>query len=220
MIHKVSIYGNPFVGLFARANEKICLIGTSVDEKIVRIVKQFATPIKISLAHSDLIGLFCAMNSNGIILDRLVEEGEIEILKIKIKDEGLDMNIYRMKTGFSPGNNICTNDFGGLINKKMERKEIDAIADNLGIEIEPMAINGFLTVGSTIFATNKFFIAHPKTSEEEFKRVKEILKIDGYTGTLNSGFPFPSIAIAGNSNGCMVGNITTGYEIYRLNEYW
>jgi putative translation initiation factor eIF-6 len=220
MIQKASIYGNPFVGLFIRSNEKICLTGPSIDEKIIRIVEKFAIPIKVSMAESDLIGLFCTMNSNGLILDRLTTDKEIESIKNKFRELSMDMNIYKMKTNFSPGNNICVNDFGGIINKNINKKEVKAIEETLSIEILPMSIGEFSTVGGVVFTTNKFFIACPKINEDEFKNLRDILRVDGYAGTLNSGFPFPSIAIAGNTKGCIVGNLTTGFEIYRLNEYW
>ncbi len=220
MIYKASIYGNPFIGLFIKSNEKICLVGPSTSEKIIKIIENFAIPIKISIAESDLIGLFCSMNSHCIILDRLTKDEELNDIKNKIKEIGIDMNVYRMKTNFSPGNNICINDFGGMVNYKMDKREIKEIEENSNVEIFPRRINGFSTIGSTIFTTNKFFIAHPKITTEEFNDVKKILKVNGYAGTLNSGFPFPSAAIAGNTKGCIVGNLTTGFEIYRLNEFW
>lgn len=213
---KISVFGNPFIGLFLRANEKICLLGKTLDEKIEKSIF-FATTIRVSLADSDLIGVYSIMNSNGIILSKLTSDEEIRKLKNEIYERKIDLNIHRSL--FSPGNNICVNDNGGIMNIKFkeEKKEIE---DVLGVEMETMKINGILTIGSAVFATNKFFISHPKTSEEEFEKIKEILRVPGYCGTLNSGFPFPSLSIVGNSKGCIVGALTTGYEIFKLNEYW
>ena len=77
------------------------------------------------------------------------------------------------------GNNIVVNDKGGIISDRITREETLRMQDTLGVDLVQIQIAGYHTVGSCCIATNKGFLTHFKTSEEEFSAIESALKVRG-----------------------------------------
>ncbi|MEM4298605.1 MAG: translation initiation factor 6, partial [Nitrososphaerota archaeon] len=56
-------------------------------------------------------------------------------------------------------------------------------------------------------------VIHPNASEEEVKRVQEVLKVDVEPATVNGGVPFVASGIVVNSQAAIVGSLTRGPEL-------
>ncbi|MFH1785663.1 MAG: translation initiation factor IF-6 [Candidatus Micrarchaeota archaeon] len=212
---KIAYYGNPWIGMFIKSNNEITMLPIDSMKKIEDMIQERlkTKTVKIGMGDSNLLGIYIAMNSNGIILPNIVKEEEVAVLK-KI---GLNVHISTDKYN-AHGNNIAVNDNGGIINPNIEKEDAKKIADVLGVELVPTTIAGFSTVGSSCIATNSGYLAHFKSTDDELKKMKDIFKVDGNKGTMNTGTGFVSYGAVVNKNGYIVGENTTAYEIGRLEE--
>lgn len=212
-IARATIYGDPFIGLYARTNDEITIV-SNIPEKFAMALAQLKTVlIKTPIADSILTGLYVVMNNNGIVVPQFISNEEIA----KLKETKL--NVTKIKSKLCAlGNNIVANNHAAIANPRFERAAIKQIEDALGVEVIKMTLAGFATPGTVVLATSRGFVAHPATKEEELRRLSEILKVDGGIATANCGVPFPAISVIANSNGLVVGEQTTGWELGRLRE--
>ena len=214
MMIKLNFYGNPYIGVYAKANDRFALIPEDSTEKFEHAVcsRLKVEPVRVSLVSSSILGIYSAMNSNGIVVPHIVYKEEVQ----KIKRE-TGMNVCELNTASNAiGNVICCNDNGAIVSDLMEKKNLKKIEDCLGVEAVQMKIAGFSTVGVACIATNKGLIAHNDIEDEELKQIEEVLKVEGINSSVNMGFPFPAYGIIANSKGYVVGDKTSGIEIMRI----
>lgn len=212
---KTAYFGNPWIGMFIKTNDEFTMLPVDSMKKLEGIVEDNLKTeiIRTSIADSNLLGIYIAMNSNGVILPNVVEDRELEGLRKK----GLNVHVSKDKNNAN-GNNIAVNDKGGIVNPALGKKETKAMEDVLGVELVPMTVAGYGTVGSSCIATNTGFLSHFKTSEQEMEKLGEVLKVYGSKGTVNTGTGFVTYGIVVNKNGYIAGENTTAYELGRLEE--
>ena len=216
-LSQLNFYGDPNIGMYVKASDKFCLSGNIVpehDEK--ELVKFLGVKVKKALiAGTDFIGLFSAMNSNGILLSKLVTDNEMKRFK-KIADEfGVNLSIIESK--FSAlGNLVLCNDSGAVVSKLFGKRDLEKIKDCLNVEVVQTKIAHADVVGSCGVATNKGCLLHRDTSEKEIELVGEVLKVDADIGTANFGSPFVGSCLISNSNGTLMGDRTTAPEMQRI----
>lgn len=214
-IEKISFFGDPNIGLFAKASDKVCFIGRFLKDKYRKVIEEILNvPVYgITISNIDLIGIFIVFNSSGIVLPKIVDEKEVEIIK------KLDLNFCILNnTKYTAlGNLILCNDKGALISPllKKEKKEIE---ETLEVKSKIGTIADLPIVGSCGVANNHGCLLHRDTTEKEFEIIKKTLKINGNIGTVNFGSPFVSSGMLANSNGVLIGELTTGPEMQRIVE--
>jgi translation initiation factor 6 len=208
---KTSNYGNPHIGLFARASDKLIAVDTTSAPKMLSALEDFGVPmVKATFGASGLVGIYLSFNSSGAIVPSFSDKAEISLLR----SQGL--NIFSLPGKFcAAGNNVAANDFGAVINPEIPREMAKKISDCLGVEAVGRAVAGYLTSGSAIIATNKGFLAHNRCSEEELKELQSILHVQGMNGTLNTGVAFPALGAVANSRHALFGEACTGFEMGR-----
>lgn len=217
-MNKAGMYGNPFIGIFSKTNDNITLVGKNISEKFIQNLDVLKTDIiKISVLDSNIIGFYTIINNKGILVSHLASEDEIRSIKNAGNNLGLGFGVIKSKQN-AIGNNIVANDFGAIVTQDIEESEIREIKDVLDVEVVKSTVAGYKTVGAVVVATNKGFIAHPKSSKEELNLMSSLFHVDGGIGTANVGVPFPGISIIANKNGFVVGELTTGYESGRIND--
>ena len=217
---KVTTYfGNSWLGLFLKTNEEITLVPVDTPPKVMGAIEAYlkTSIIKTNLGDSNLLGLYCAINSNGIILPNITNEKEMEFLRQNLKQTSL--NIYHSPAIHNAhGNNILVNDNGGLINTNIGSHEQKKMEDALGVELLPAKIANYLTVGSACLANNKGWLSHFNTREEEAKLLEQMLKVKGGIGSLNMGAGFVGLAAIANNKGYLAGEASSGFELGKLEE--
>lgn len=207
--------GNPWLGMFVTTNDVVTFIPHDAQPSLAeKAEKYLGTETKpVNVGDSNLIGLYLAMNSNGIILPNIASDEEIENLK------KTGMNVYRSGTKLNAhGNNIVINDKGGVVNRNVPPEEVKKMGDALGVELVPCSIAGYSTVGSVCMANNKGFLSHFRTSSEEMGLLSDVLKVPGYMGSVNTGVGFVSYGVVANNNGYITGLNTTAFEAGRVEE--
>lgn len=218
-IIQTNFFGDHNLGLYARSSDKVCLIGSFISKKVEEKIGEILDVeiVKTTLSGTDFVGMFSAINTNGVVLPNIIKKLEIERLKNIFKT--LDLNYIVINSKFNClGNLILCNDNGAVISKtfsKPDKKKIESILD---VETDYGTISGMNIVGSAAVATNKGCFIHRDASENEIKKTEEILKVKADIGTANFGSPFVGSCFFANSNGVVVGNSTTGPEIDRIYE--
>jgi translation initiation factor 6 len=210
-----SDFGNPFIGLYCACNDKLALLGPSVSPKFEDACKK-ALGVEVhqaTVSGSNLLGLFCTMNSNGIIVPEQVEKQELK----HFKELGLEVHVLRGRLN-ACGNLIAANDKGAVAHPLIEKADLGKISDCLGVEVVPIAIAGYATTGACCIATNKGFAAHNRASEEELQLLESALKVKGTIATANMGVSFLRPCVVANSHGYVAGAKTSGFETSRLDE--
>jgi translation initiation factor 6 len=213
MALKISYYGNPFIGLFFKANDKALLCPHGASESVISQISSAlgVPPVRTNLCGSGIDGIYCAMNNKGIVVPKFAEKSEIKALE----DAGL--SVYASaELNNAHGNNICANDSGGIANPAISQKELGDIGAALEIELAPCTIAGHSAVGSACACTGKGFVAHYRATDEELAAVQAVLKVPGDKGTINGGAGCVGAGIVHNSKGFAAGAESTGFELGRV----
>jgi translation initiation factor 6 len=129
----------------------------------------------------------------------------------------LDLYIISDKYNAS-GNDILVNDYGCLVHPDISDKSMKKISDTFDVPAYKGTIAGLKTVGMAAFVTNKGLLCHPKVSEKEKKLLEKIFNVPVMIGTVNHGSPVIGSGIVANSKGAIIGNLTTGIEMGRIEE--
>lgn len=218
-IIQADFHGDANIGLFAKSSDRVCLVGSFVLDNTLEKMKNIlgVNVRKINIANTDLIGLFCVMNSNGILLPKITSSRELDFFRKMKKEFGFDITI--LPTRFTAiGNLIAANDNGAVISNIFSRIDKARIEDCLDVEAEYSSISNQNIVGSLSVTTNKGCLLHRDAEDEEIKKIEEILKVKVDIGTANFGSPFVGSCVVANSNGAVVGDQTTGPEVVRISE--
>lgn len=210
---RTSYYGNSFLGLFFKANNSIALAPIDAqDTSIAAIEGELGVKcIKTLIGGANLAGIYTAMNNNGILLPNVVQKEEIALLK----KEGLNAYVSA-ELNNAHGNNLCINDKGGIINPFVDSAQRKKMEDALGIELVPLSMAKYTTVGSACVASNKGFLAHYATTDDEMKAIGDALKVQGDKGTVNTGAGFVSAGVVHNDRGFVAGVASSGYELGKI----
>ncbi len=214
MIRLSSFDGNDFIGVHSAANEGLAIVPPNLTEALVRDIME-ALDVEVlttTIAGTIVVCTLLAMNSNGAVVADSTTDEEIAAIEASLP-------VLRVEERFNAmGNNILLNDNVAIINPDMSTATIQGIEDFLGIEVVPMSVAGHSTVGSACVATNKGVICHPRATEEEMDRLRQIFGLDVKVGTLNYGVPLVGACLVSNSKGAVVGSHSTPIELGRLEE--
>lgn len=208
-------FGNPWIGMFIKTNNEKTLVPLDTHDKLVfQLSEQLKTEVvKVSVGYSNLLGVYLAMNSKGIILPNVADPDEVHALK------KIGLNVYACANKFNAiGNNILVNDKGGITSNLISYEERKQIEDTLGIEIGETTVANYKTVGSAAVAAKNGFLTHFGTSEQEFELMKTYLKVNGAKGSINIGVGFIGYGIVANNHGYVAGGQSSTYELGRVEE--
>ncbi|AEC52071.1 translation initiation factor IF-6 [Pyrococcus sp. NA2] len=220
-IERLDFENSPYLGVFGIATDKVVLIREGLQEKKLDVIREVlkVPVIEASIMKSRIIGTLAAGNSRAILVPWYVWDTEIERIKKAFQEYGIETEIVPFRTKYTAlGNLILTNDKGALVSAKFSRQEAKEIGDILGVEVERGLIAGLNAVGSAGVVTNKGGLVHPETTDEELEWLSELFKVDVYVGTANMGVPYVGTCMLANSNGVVVGHLTTGPEIVKIEE--
>ncbi len=211
MLEKISMYKNPFVGLYASASDKYALVASphKFSSSLKKILK--SEIINLDINYSLLTGLFSVLNSNGCILPFFAGKEE-KIVR------SLGLNTFKLSHHPAVSNNILANDTAAIVNPDLTKGEVKGIEDALGVEVVKRKIGDYKTVGATSVVTNRGLFLFNNSSDEELRELEEIFSVKGLRGTSNMGSFFNGLSIIANSKGVAVGSLTSGVEAQRIYE--
>ena len=206
----LSFFGDPNIGLYGKACDKIALLGRFLKGSVKSF---FDTPTEfVTIANTDFVGIFLAFNSNGVVVPKIATDKEIEKLKKLFEN-----NIALIKGKYTAlGNLILTNDKGCILSDLIPKEDMKKISDVLGVECEYSSIAGSRIVGASAVVTNKGCLAHRDLKEDEAEMLSSVLKVPVDIGTINFGSPFIASGIIANSKHAWIGENTSGPELDRI----
>jgi translation initiation factor 6 len=215
MIGKTHYYGNPFIGIFAKANDSFAFVPKGCSPGFLAAIREHlgVETIETMINGSNLIGIYMAVSKDFVFLPEIAGKEELE----EIRQSGLEVIVTGERHN-AWGNNLSINSRGGVINKDISPNVIKYLEDITGAEIVPMEIENYNTMGSVVLATEKGFAVKNNATEEEIKNIESILRVKGGIATANMGNVFISACALANSKGLVVGESTTGIELARLQD--
>ncbi|HVM45547.1 MAG TPA: translation initiation factor IF-6, partial [Candidatus Thermoplasmatota archaeon] len=184
---RLDLNGSPYLGVFARASDKLALVPPATPENVVAEVQR-ALGVEVhmmSVGGSNIIGSVVAMNARGAVVADFVDDAEVAGL------EARGLTVGRVAGKFNAaGNNILVNDHAAFVNPDFSKQAEKSVSDILGVPVERGTLAGLKTVGSAACVTSKGVLCHPKTTDEELDFLEKLFKVEADIGTVNHGAPF------------------------------
>ena len=219
-VARLSIQGNPNIGLFVYATDTFALVGKSASEQDMEIIKSvLKVPVyPIMVAGTGLAGIFLTGNSKYLLMPNICYDQEIE--QIESICAKYDVKVKVVNTKFTAlSNNMMLTDTILLANTDMEDKVLADLKKDLGLKIvERVTIADTDVVGSAMVFTTKGGLIHPDIANDSIEHLEELLGIKFTLGTVNYGSPYVKSGIVVNSNGFLIGKTSSGPEVTNADE--
>lgn len=214
MLRLGDIDGNPYVGVFCAASDRLAIVHGAAEPSIVGAIGEaLDVPVVATfVAGSTVVGSLVAMNSNGAVVTNFAESDELARLPSGLRVGRMEKRLN------AAGNNVLTNDRAAVVHPRASRETVAMVRDVLGVEVERRSIAGVDTVGSVCLATSKGLLCHPRTGEDELRWLSEFFGVPASVTTLNYGNPYLGACAAANSKGAFVGSRTTPIELGRFED--
>ncbi len=215
MLELLDFNENPNLGVFCRCNDDIVFIRPGLPKKTLNKVKNVleAELVEFSVSDANIVGSLMALNSKGAVLTDFADKKCVKV----IRDLGLNVcvigDIYN-----AAGNDILVNDSGCMVHPDISDESIRLISKTFDVPVHRGKIGGLKNVGMAAVVTNKGSLCHPKVTDEEKNDIKKIFDVDVMIGTVNHGSPVIGSGLVSNSKGCIIGDLTTGIEMGRIEE--
>ncbi len=211
---RINVGGNSYVGAFLVATDRFCILGPIGSKHAQRISRALgADTFTSTVSASNLVGIYAAANSKGLLLPFNAEERELSFLKESLQG----VVVQRINSGANAlKNNILANDKIAIVNPEYSRKDAAEIEDVLDVEVIRMKIANSSTVGASNILTNKGIVVNSRASEEEVKELEKIVNLHAEQATANTGSVYIGLSAVANTKGLVIGDETTGYEIARM----
>ena len=219
-ILKMGFGNNPNIGLYIFASTKFCLVPKTIrDSDFKRLEETFGVKAyKVSIAGTELLGVFCAGNSSVLMIPEIAFESEIKELEKVANENKVRLCIFESeKTAL--GNLVKVNDKGIVLSSQFSSSEIDAIESEFSLKSVSLDVSESLTIGSGLVINNSKGIVHNDMEDKDLLRVEKVLGIDAIRGTVNFGQAYVSSGLVMNDYGFIVGDLSSGVEIMDIDEF-
>lgn len=206
---------NPNIGVYCRANDSVVFLQKNIQKKVKNKIASTldANIVELSISDSSIVGSLLALNSRGAIITNFVDKETIH----EIKNQGLDVFVVKDVIN-AVGNDILANDNGALIHPDIRNYSMKKIGETLGVTVRKGTIASHKTIGMAAVVTNKGCLCHPKVTDEEKLLLEKLFDVNVMIGTVNHGVPMIGSGLVANSKGAIIGNLTTGIEMGRIEE--
>ncbi len=215
-IEKLSIWGNPNIGIYVYANNRIIIAPPSIEKKAIDIIAdtlRVDNIIYTTISGMNIVGVLVAGNDKGLLLPRTIRSDEYNVIK-----KEFDGNIGILKSIYNAvGNMVACNNYGAVTHIELDDEHIKLIKEVLEIDtVARKSVAKIPTVGSVVVVNNKGGLTHPETTDEELEELSNIFRVPVDVGTVNFGVGFIRSGLIANDHGAVVGTETTGPEIMRI----
>lgn len=215
-VARLSIEGNPNVGVYLMATDEYALVPPGAPRKLVNLVREVLKVervVEATVLGTRLIGVMTVGNESGLLLPGMAYEEEVEAIRRGLGDVNVGLLDSRSN---ALGNVIAANRHAALVHPGLERHALKAIEEVLGVEPVQAPISHIPTVGAVLVVTNRGGVVYPEAGDEEIRGLSRLFKVPIYPGTVNFGVSFVSAGLVANSHGALVGEETTGPEMARI----
>jgi len=154
-----------------------------------------------------------SLNSSGAVVCDFIDKKSFDLIRKK----GFDVKVISDKFN-AAGNDILVNDYGCIVHPDVKDKTIRDIKTIFDVPTFRGTIGGLKTVGMAAVVTNKGLLCHPKVTVEEKKQLEKVFDVPVMIGTVNHGSPVIGSGLVANNKGAIIGNLSTGIELGRIEE--
>lgn len=205
---------SPYVGIFCSLTEELGIVPQAALPKEIKLLEKELdiNIVKTNLGQTSLTGILSTGIKKKIVVSNITENDEIK----KLEKEGLEIMVLEGLT--STGNLIALNKNGGIVSPWVKEKPVKDLGDFFKIKLEKMRIADNEVPGASITVTNKGFICHPNISEKDFSKLEKVFGVKGIATTANYGDLFVGNSVIANTTGVMVGSLTSGIELGKIDE--
>ena len=215
LFQRLDFNENPNVGVFCRANENIAFIRRKLSKEIKEKISTTLDVklVELNIADASIIGSLLAFNSYGAVVTDFIDDENLK----NIQNQGLKVSVISDRLN-AAGNDILVNDKGALVHPNLENKTLKKIEETFNVPAIKGTIGSLNTVGMAAVVTNKGLLCHPKVTEDEKSNLEKIFNVNVMIGTINHGVALIGSGLVANTKGAIVGNLTTGIELGRIDE--
>ena len=215
MFQLLDFHENPNIGVYCRANDSIVFLQKNLLKRVKNEISSAldTSIVELSIVDSTIIGSLLALNSQGAVVTDFADKETVD----KIKEQGLDVFVVKDVIN-AAGNDILVNDNGALIHPDIKDYSMKKIGETLGVPVKKGTIASIKTIGMAAVVTNKGCLCHPKITDEEKKQLEKLFDVNVMIGTVNHGVPMIGSGLVANTKGAIIGNLTTGIEMGRIEE--
>jgi translation initiation factor 6 len=213
-VELLEMYGSVLVGAFCFANRSLAIIPADAHRKLEEALTSNlgVKVIRSRISDSAIVGILVAGNDHGLLLPRSSLPEEV---KVVAREAGI--NVYTLDSKLTAlGNLILANNRAALIHPGMTRREAKAVEDALGVEVVGGSIANIPFVGSIALINDRGLLVHPSASDDELRWLEDLFKVRAEGGTVNHGSPLLRVGAVVNDRGGLIGSLTTGLEVARL----
>ena len=206
---------NHAVGVLCRTNEDVAFVQRGLTKKVKnKIISALdVTLVELTIADANIVGSLLTINSNGAVVTDIIDDASIKI----IEDQGLDVYVIQDKIN-AAGNDILVNDNGALVHPRLKDETLKEIEETFKVPVHRGTIGSLNVVGMAAVVTNKGLLCHPKVEPDEKRQLEKIFNVSVMIGTVNHGVPLIGSGLVANTKGAVVGSLTTGIEMGRIEE--
>ncbi|HLD57713.1 MAG TPA: translation initiation factor IF-6 [archaeon] len=211
-IQTFNFYGDSSIGLYGFATEKFVLLG-HLEHGIADNINHTlgVKPIITTVAGTNLAGVFCAGNSNGVVLPEIAYPHEISQIEKHAKVLVLEGKYTAL------GNIVLVNDNGCVISEKLKGHK-EELEDFFKVPVEVSKVAGLDLPGALGIANSNGCVVHKGIKDKEKEVLESTLKVKAEPADVNFGSSFVKSGIIANSKGLLVGKQTSGPELEKIAE--
>ncbi len=215
-ISMADINGNPFIGVFCRQVGELSLCPMDTPDEFVELMDKVLglKVIRTASGNTNIHGSLVAANSHGLIMPYFYHKEDIEKVMMENSSEIVIEVSDDPHTAW--GNNVLLSDKVALVNPELQKESFKLIEDTFQVEAVKGTIAGIKTIGSIAVLNSKGMVVHPKASEMDLEKLKDLFKVDTYISTANFGSPYLGASMIANDQGALVGSKSSGVELNRI----
>lgn len=213
-IKTLDLHGSPYIGIFCAVSDEYALVPNHTPTREAKRIEETlnVNVIPTSIAHSYLIGALAKGFGKKFVVADTIDHEEQKLLE----KSGIEVHVARGITAI--GNLLSVQKHGGIISPLIPQAQAAQISDFFNIPLHVKAIAQNELPGSCVIATERGFLAHPRTEPQDMEWLEKLFKVPGMTTTANYGDAFIGNSILANAHGTLVGERTSGPELARIDE--
>ena len=215
MFQQLDFNENPNVGVFCRANDDVVFLQKGLSKKVKKKITAALDVelVELNIVDASIIGSLLTINSKAAVVTDFIDDKSAKV----VEDQGLNVCVICDKLN-AAGNDILVNDKGALVHPNMKDESLKMIEEAFDVPVYRGTIGSLKTVGMAAVVTNKGCLCHPKVTEKEKTVLEKVFDVSVMIGTVNHGVPLIGSGLVANTKGAIIGNLTTGIEMGRIEE--
>lgn len=213
-LEKLKIGDSPQIGIYVALGKDVAIVPENIlksqKDKIEKFLK-----VKChvrNIAESMLNGVLAKIIDDKVILSKVATSQDIKFF------EKLGLKVLVLDSYHAIGNLIVNHNDKVLISEEFDSKTKKIIKDFLEKDLIVYQIDNMPAIGAYLVTNKNGFAISPNASEKDIKKLEKLLNLKGNIATINYGEGFISNGLLVNDFGVLVGELTTGYELIRIND--